>query len=47
MVTFLIGLALVGVVAMVCVLGYRNLRRIKDKVDRGDARWEDDWDPFH
>lgn len=43
---WLFALALLGIVATVCILGYRNIRRIRDKVDRGDARWEDDWDPF-
>lgn len=43
---WLLGIALLGIVAMVCVLGLRRLRAVKDKVDRGDARWEDDWDPF-
>ncbi len=44
--TWLYAIALLGLVAMICVFGYRRIRTLRDKVDRGDARWEDDWDPF-
>lgn len=41
-----IALAIVGAAAAMAVLRLRLLRSVKDKVDRGEARWEDDWDPF-
>jgi hypothetical protein len=41
-----IGLAMIGAIGAMTVLRFRFLRGVKDKVDRGDARWEDDWDPF-
>jgi hypothetical protein len=41
-----IGVAMVGAIGVMCVFGFRMLKGVKDKVDRGDARWEDDWDPF-
>lgn len=41
-----VGLAMIGAIGALTVLRWRFLRGVKDKVDRGDARWEDDWDPF-
>ena len=41
-----IGLAMIGAIAAMSVLRFRFLKNVKDKVDRGDARWDDDWDPF-
>jgi hypothetical protein len=33
-------------VGILSVMRYRSLKHLKGKVDRGEARWEDDWDPF-
>jgi hypothetical protein len=41
-----IGLAMVGALGALTVMRFRFLRGVKDKVDRGDARWDEDWDPF-
>lgn len=41
-----IGVAMIGVAAVVVVFGFRMIKGVKGKVDRGEARWEDDWDPF-
>lgn len=41
-----VGLAMIGAIGALTVLRWRFIRGVKDKVDRGDARWEDDWDPF-
>jgi hypothetical protein len=41
-----IAIALIGAIGAMTVLRLRFLKATKDKVDRGDARWEDDWDPF-
>jgi hypothetical protein len=43
---WLYGIFMLAVVGMVCVFGFRMMRATKDKVDRGDAKWTDDWDPF-
>lgn len=41
-----IGLALIGAIGAMTVMRLRFLKGINEKVKRGDARWEDDWDPF-
>jgi hypothetical protein len=46
MLPWFIAIAFIGAIGAVAFLWFRLLKATKDKVDRGDARWEDDWDPF-
>ncbi len=43
---FIYGLVIIPVVVVMAVMGYRMIKRLRDKVDRGDATWDDEWDPF-